>query len=186
MEITRALLLRRTKLTESSLILSWLSARHGRIQTVAKGARSPKSPFSGRVDLFFDCEIRFAPARKSDLHRLCEVSLCNPHDGVRKTLPNLRTATYFVQLLEATTEPDSPAPDLHNLLQRALGHLSSHVASQRALLHFEKQLALLLGILQHDVPAWECLAPFLTTPLRERASLLPSLPQDPTPLPHSS
>ncbi len=181
MEITRALLLRRTKLTESSLILSWLSAEHGRIQTVAKGARSPKSPFSGRLDLFFDCEIQFAPSRKSDLHRLCEVTLCNPHEGVRRSLTNLQLATYFVRLLEATTEPATPAPELHDLFQRALGHLASHVASHRALIHFEKQLAQLLGILQTNVSPWECLARILQKPIPERDNLLRELAPVPAP-----
>ena len=179
MEITRAILLRRTRLTESSLILSWLTASCGRIQTVAKGARSPKSPFSGRVDLFFDCEIRFTRSKKTELHRLCEVSLCNPHEGLRRHLANLQLATHFVRLLEAATEPGAPCPELHDLLQRAVGHLTTHAASQKALFHFERQLALLLGILQPEIQPWICLSRILTAAVEDRKTLVATLPPAP-------
>ncbi|MEI9894387.1 MAG: recombination protein O N-terminal domain-containing protein [Chthoniobacter sp.] len=53
METTAALLLRKTKLTETSLIVTWFTEAHGKIQTVAKGARQPKSRFAGLLDLFF-------------------------------------------------------------------------------------------------------------------------------------
>ena len=63
METTRALLLRKTKLTETSLIVTWFTASFGLIKTVAKGARNPKSKFAGGLDLFFDCEIQFSRSR---------------------------------------------------------------------------------------------------------------------------
>ena len=81
-ETTAAILLRKTKLTESSLIISWFTQDHGRIKTVAKGARQPKSRFAGQLDLFFDCEIQFARSRKSELHILREVVLRNPRAPV--------------------------------------------------------------------------------------------------------
>src|ERR1700761_6988137 len=83
LETTDAILLRKTKLTETSLIVSWFTEAHGRIKTVAKGARQPKSRFTGLLDLFFDCEIQFARSQKSELHLLREVVLRNPHEGLR-------------------------------------------------------------------------------------------------------
>ena len=58
LETTAAILLRRIKLTESSLIVTWFTEAHGKLKTVAKGARRPRSPFAGRLDLFFAAEIR--------------------------------------------------------------------------------------------------------------------------------
>ena len=43
METTSALLLRKIKLSETSLILTWFSSAHGRIKTVAKGARQSRA-----------------------------------------------------------------------------------------------------------------------------------------------
>src|SRR6266540_772686 len=47
MESTEAILLRKRKFSDTSLIVSWCTESLGCIQTVAKGARRPKSPFAG-------------------------------------------------------------------------------------------------------------------------------------------
>ena len=49
MNVERAtgLVLRTRPLTETSLIVLWLTREAGRLATVAKGARRPKSPFRG-------------------------------------------------------------------------------------------------------------------------------------------
>lgn len=146
LETTPAILLRRTKLTETSLIVTWFTEAHGKIQTVAKGARQPKSRFTGLLDLFFDCEIQFARSRKSELHMLREVVLRNPHEGLRLDYRRVALGAYFVELIELVTETDHPAPELYDLLVRAFGHLNEKVASLKALLHFEAELARLLGI----------------------------------------
>ena len=146
METTNALLLRKTKLTETSLIVTWFTASFGLIKTVAKGARNPKSKFSGGLDLFFDCEIQFSRSRRSELHILRETLLRDPHEGLRTHHERVALASYFVELLELVTEPNHPAPDLHDLLDRALGFLNANPASRRPMLHFESELARLLGI----------------------------------------
>ena len=68
-----AILLRKRKFSDTSLIVSWCSESLGCIQTVAKGARRAKSPFAGKLDLFFEAEIQIARSRKSSLHTLTEV-----------------------------------------------------------------------------------------------------------------
>lgn len=146
MESTAAILLRKTKLTETSLIITWFSAGAGKIKTVAKGARRPKSRFAGVLDLFFDCEIQFARSRRSELHILREAMLRNPHEGLRLDYHRVALASYFVELLELVTEPDHPAPELYDLLQRALRYLNMQPASPKALRHFEAELVRLLGI----------------------------------------
>jgi DNA repair protein RecO (recombination protein O) len=145
-ETTPAILLRKTKLTETSLIITWFTAAHGRLKTVAKGARQPKSRFAGQLDLFFDCEIQFARSQRSELHALREVTLREPHEGLRTDYHRVALAAYFVELIELVTETDHPAPELYELLQRAFGYLNRERASTRALLHFESELTRLLGI----------------------------------------
>ena len=147
METTAAILLRKTKLTETSLIVTWLTAEHGLMKTVAKGARRPKSPFAGRLDLFFTCEIAVARSSRSDLHALREAVVRDPREGLRSSYNRTRTAAYFVELVELTTEPDQPAPEAFDLLRRAFDYLAAHEPSRRAVLHFENQLARLLGVL---------------------------------------
>ena len=152
METTHALLLRKTKLTETSLIITWFTASFGLMKTVAKGARDPKSKFAGGLDLFFDCEIQFSRSRRSELHILRETVLRDAHEGLRTNHERVALAAYFVELLELVTEPNHPAPELHDLLNRALGFLNANPASRRPMLHFESELVRLLGIQNASVP----------------------------------
>ncbi len=148
METTPAILLRRTKLTETSLIVTWFTQEHGRLKTVGKGARAASSRFAGVLDLFFLCDVSFSRSRKSDLHGLREVRLMEPHAQIRFDYPRLALACYFAELLELVTEPEHADPELYSLLQRALAHLNQQPARERALLHFESEIARLLGIHQ--------------------------------------
>lgn len=151
MENTAAILMRKTRLTETSLILTWLSASHGILKTVAKGARQPKSRFAGLLDLFFLCEIEFSRSRKSDLHPLRDVALLNPHAGLRSDYPRLALASYFVELIELVTEPEHSTPEIFDLMSRALAHLNGSPASLRGLLHFEKEVTRLFGIQDPEI-----------------------------------
>ena len=148
METTNAILLRKRKLSDTSLIISWCTESLGSIETVARGARRPKSVFAGKLDLFFEAEIQFKRSRKSTLHTLTESVLRQPFAGIRANYLRTQAASYFVELVEIGTEPEHPAPELFHLLRRALAYLDQHDANRRAVHHFEKELARLAGV--HD------------------------------------
>ena len=139
MNTTAAILLRKIRFSDTSLIITWMTEHHGKLKTIAKGASRSKSGFSGKLDLFFT-------SQKSDLHLLKEVVLKNPQEEIRKDYRRVQLASYFVELIEMTTESDHAVPELFDLLQRALNHLNTNPPSKRALLHFESELARLTGI----------------------------------------
>ncbi len=154
METASAILLRKIKLTESSLIISWFTEEHGKLKTVAKGARRPKSPFAGRLDLFFAAEINFSRSRQSELHGLREVAVRDSREGLRMQYERTQMAAYFVELVEMTTEFEHPVPEIYDLLRRALDHLDKNEPSRRAMLHFERELSRLLGVTgEHNTEA---------------------------------
>jgi DNA repair protein RecO (recombination protein O) len=148
METTTGLLLRKRKLSDTSLIISWCTESLGCIQTVARGARRAKSPFAGKLDLFFEAEIQIARSRRSDLHTLTEVVLKNPFGGIRENFRRTQVASYFVELIELCTETDHHEPELFALLRRAFAYLSEKDPNLRAVLHFETELARIAGV--HD------------------------------------
>src|SRR3954447_17123138 len=148
METTSAILLRKRKLSDTSLIISWCTESLGNLETVAKGARRPKSPFAGKLDLFFEGEIQLKRSARSNLHTLTEAVLRNPFVGIRQDYVRTQTASYFVELVELGTEPEHPAPEVFHLLRRAFGYLDAHDATLRAVRHFEAELARLAGV--HD------------------------------------
>jgi len=149
METSTAILTRLTKLTDTSLIVHWFTAEAGLVKTAAKGARRPKSPFAGKLDLFFSSEIHWTRARRGELHSLRESSPTACREGIRKNYDATLLASYFCRLLEATVELEHPEPELHDLLHRGLDHIDETGASMRALQHFEHELARLLGIAVH-------------------------------------
>lgn len=145
---TSAILLRKRKFSDTSLIVSWCTESLGCIQTMAKGARRAKSPFAGKLDLFFETDIAIVSSRKSNLHTLTEVALRNPFVGIRQNYLRTQTAAYFVELIEVCTERDHHEPEVFALLRRAFGYLDANEPNLRAVAHFETELARITGV--HD------------------------------------
>src|ERR1700744_2634820 len=82
LEQTTAILLRKTKFSETSLIVTWFTEGAGKLKTMAKGVRGPRSRFGGTLDLFHRCEIQFARSRKGELHALRETALLEAYEGI--------------------------------------------------------------------------------------------------------
>ncbi len=58
-----ALLLRRIPYSDTSLICHFLTAQHGRITLMARGARRPKSPFRASLEPLYALQISWRPGR---------------------------------------------------------------------------------------------------------------------------
>lgn len=145
-ERTTGVILRTYPLTETSLIIHWLTPDLGRLSTVAKGARRPKSAFRGKLDLFYECEFSFARNRRSDLHTLREASLRETHAGLRRELLWVEQASYCAALIEQNTESEAPVPVLHRCFCQFLGELSQHPAQALTVFAFEIKLLADLGL----------------------------------------
>lgn len=145
-ETTTGLVLRTRLLTETSLIVHWLTRDFGRLATVAKGARRPKSPFQGKLDLFYRAEFSFTRSRRSELHTLRELSLRETHPGLRRDLALLQQAVYCAALVEQTTETDTPLAELFELFNGLLDNLRSTGNSTTLIFAFELKLLDELGM----------------------------------------
>lgn len=171
-EKSRGIVVRLTRLTETSLIVHWLTDDAGLIKTVARGARRAKSAFAGKLDLFFDAEIEWTRSRRGDLHALREVAVTDFREGLRKRYADTVAAGYFCALLEWAVERDHPEPELADLLRRGLGYLAEHGADTKAVKHFERELARLLGLAQERMdPAAALEAAFGRLPAARQSCL---------------
>ncbi|BCU76459.1 DNA repair protein RecO [Luteolibacter sp. LG18] len=146
MEQSPAILIRLTKLTDTSLIVHWLTEEAGVVKTVARGAKRPGGPFTGKLDLFFGGEIAWEPAKRGELHLLKEIAISAWRTGLRKSYAATLLAGYCCRLIEQGVEPGHPEPELFDLLRRALDHIDEKGASERAMRHFERELARLFGV----------------------------------------
>ena len=144
-ESATGIILRTRPLTETSLIVNWLTPALGRISTVAKGARRPKSPFAGKLDLFYEADLSFARSRRSELHTLREVSLRATHSALRQELGYVQQASYCAALIEQTTERETPLPEIHQLFAGLLAYLPAQPPQPRTVYAFELKLLHELG-----------------------------------------
>lgn len=151
LESATGIVLRTYRLTDTSLIVHWLAEAAGRVSTVAKGALRPKSPFRGKLDLFYVSDFTFQRSRRSDLHTLRELTLLETHPVFRNELWALQQACYCAALLEQTTEADTPLPGLFELFNDMLGSYRGSAkepvrASAARVLAFELRLLRELGL----------------------------------------
>ena len=145
-ESATGLVLRTRPLTETSLIINWLTAEQGRVSTVAKGARRPKSVFAGKLDLFYLADFSFTRSRRSELHTLREVSLRETHSPLRTELGYLQQAAYCAALIEIATEQDTPLSAVFELMRGLLEHLPRQAPLPQTIFAFELKLLSELGL----------------------------------------
>ncbi len=180
-ERATGLILRTRPLTETSLIVHWLTAEVGRVSTVAKGARRPKSSFRGKLDLFYLADFSFQRSRRSELHTLREVGLKSTHAGLREDYARLCQASYCALLVEQVSEVETPVPASFARLCELVGWLDRDRARPQYALAFELQLLHEHG-LGPDLsatrlsPAARGLAAHLTVASVEEASRINPLP----------
>ena len=145
-ESATVLILRARPLTETSLIIHWLTPDLGRIATVAKGARRARSPFAGKLDLFYLADFSFSRSPRSELHTLREISLRELHAALRQDLAQLRQAMYATAFIEQATETGTPLPAVYELMLGFLDHLCQRPAQPQTVFAFELKLLQELGL----------------------------------------
>jgi len=145
-ERAHGLILRTRPFTETSLIVNWLTPEFGRISTVAKGARRAKSPFRGKLDLFYEGDFSFQRSSRSELHTLREVVLRETNTTLRHELGYLHQASYCAMLLEQTTETQTPLPEIYELFFGFLQALPKQPPKPRTVFAFELKLLHALGL----------------------------------------
>jgi DNA repair protein RecO (recombination protein O) len=150
-ERAEGIVLRRQPVTESSLLVTWYTREFGKLKTLAKGARRPKGPFQGKIDLFYCDEIVFLPSRRSDLHLLHDCYLEEPHTRLRESVELLAAASYVCELVEMATEREDPNVRIHALLTAILDALERRDNHAVLLIWFELQLLASAGW----APKWE-------------------------------
>lgn len=114
----RALILRRTKLGESDLILTMLAEDGSLAKAVAKGARKPKSSFAARTEPLCTADLLCARGRSLDIVK--EARLTSAHDRLRRTVEASAAAMPALELLGRVAQPSLANPRLFQAADRAL------------------------------------------------------------------
>jgi len=150
-ENATGIILRTRPLTETSLIVHWLTPEWGRMATVAKGARRPHSPFASKLDLFYLADFSFSRSRTSDLHNLREVNLKETFPTLRENLERLQQAAYATHLIELATETETPIPSIYELLVGFAKSICTATPAPQTIFGLELKLLQDLGL----EPDWD-------------------------------
>ncbi|MGJ8672067.1 DNA repair protein RecO [Rubritalea sp.] len=146
MQSGRGIILRLTKLSDTSLIVTWCVDGLGLVKTVAKGARNSKGKFAGKLDLFFIADLEWIESRRSELHTLREVAPLEYHEKMRGQYRDVLLGGYFTALTEHVMEGGHSEDAVFDLLSRGMNFLNTKGSSLRALEHFENELAKMVGV----------------------------------------
>jgi DNA repair protein RecO (recombination protein O) len=145
-EKTEALALRISPFANTSHVVTWLSRDFGRLPTVIKGARRPKSPFLGQYDLFYTCELLFYARERNGLHIARECSPIAVRETFRSDWRAAACASYLCDLVGRAVPDGAIMPRLYELATESMELLSRGCASPTFVFWFELKLAALLGV----------------------------------------
>ena len=144
---TEAIVLRSIRYGEADRILHLYTPDHGRMGTIAKGARRTRSRFGARLEPFFQIRVVLHEGR-GDLHTVTGADTVDARPGLRERADALEAAASACDAVARLFETDEPHPEVFALLANELTLLASGPAAARPEngLAFRLKLLLAAGI----------------------------------------
>ena len=118
-----ALVLRRTKLGETDVIVTLLAEDGSQVKAVAKGARKPTSSFASRLELYSVAKILVAEGKNLDIVK--EVRLLEGNEALRNDFFRSSASAPIVELLAKSTYENQPTARLFALSRAALHSIAT-------------------------------------------------------------
>src|SRR5262245_43223652 len=136
-EKSRAIVLRVVEFSESSCVVTLFTEDFGKIGALAKGAKRPKSPFEGALDLLALVRIVFLRKSSDALDLLTEGKLERRFRSAQRDLARLYAGYYIAELLAELTERGDPHPALFQAADRALLEIDHDAPLLETIVRFE-------------------------------------------------
>lgn len=150
-EKTTAIILKVVDYSETSCVITLFTRTSGKISGLAKGARRPKGPFHGAIDVLSISQVLFLPRKSASLDLLTEARLVRRFRPCQWSLTRLYAGYYIAELLLETLEPHASMPELFAQTVRSLSDLQvtedqwGYLPASTIVMHFELQLLGHLG-----------------------------------------
>jgi len=120
---TEAIVLRTTKLRETSLIVTFFSRDFGKLQAMAKGVRQPGSPWAGLYEPMNRLEIVFYEKFRSEIHLATEAVGLDLRGDLRRNFGTFATGYYLTEVLEKFSNPGEQDLNYWNLIESTYAFL---------------------------------------------------------------
>mgnify|MGYP000212026342 CR=1 FL=1 len=158
-EKTTGIVLRVIPFSETSCIVTLFTRDFGKVTTMAKGARRPKSPFEAALDVLALCRIVFLNKNSDAMGLLTEAKLERRFRSATRSLNRLYAGYYIIELLNSLTDDGDPHPELFELSAQVIKQIDSTEITEEevglALLNYELKM---LGILGHLPMLTKCVS----------------------------
>ncbi|MBI1991820.1 MAG: DNA repair protein RecO [Candidatus Omnitrophica bacterium] len=180
-----AIVLRRYPFRETSVTLSCLTDRFGKLKGLVKGLYAQPNRYRSAMEPFTINRIVFYDTRMSQLHLISQCDLLSPLTGLQRDVEIMRAASFCVELIDTIVPLEEPQPATYRLLKQTLERLAlAREDPVVARLHFTVRLLRLAGFQPQLDECTGCGATIRTTgywSARQGGLLCPScLHEDPT------
>jgi len=142
---TNAIPLYFTNVSNTSRIVTWLTAHYGKLSTIIKGDLRKNSLFRGQYDLFSTSELVFYDRTEKGLHIAKECSMLHARAIFRTDWKACAAAGYISALFAKTTLRHGHEPGRFAFFEEMLSHAETYGHCAPFLVWFDLQFAEFMG-----------------------------------------
>ncbi len=142
---TNAIPLYFTNVSNTSRIVTWLTAHYGKLSTIIKGDLRKNSLFRGQYDLFSTSELVFYDRTEKGIHIAKECSMLHPRPVFRTDWKACAAAGYISALFAKTTLRHGHEPGRFAFFEEMLSHAETYGHCAPFLVWFDLQFAEFMG-----------------------------------------
>ncbi len=140
-----AIVLRRYPFRDTSVTVSVLTDRYGKLKGLIKGLRAQPNRYRSAMEPMTVNRIVFYDTRSSQLHLISQCELLAPLAALQQDLEVMRTAALCVDLADAVVPLEDPQPLVYQLLRDTLERLTLGGSTVSLRIHFISRLLRLAG-----------------------------------------
>ena len=157
---TRYMILRKTPFRDTSLVVAGISADHGRLDFVLKGARAIGKKQFPTAGVFREFLLEFRPSRRADsMPTLVSLDLTAAHDGLAESMDCYLAACSFAAETLRRAQPMLEMPLAWQAFSVMLSRMEQTLSPQIPLMLARLAVLREHGLLSGEVPFPELAAP---------------------------
>ncbi|MDD5504167.1 MAG: DNA repair protein RecO [Candidatus Omnitrophica bacterium] len=153
---TRAILLYKRDIRETSVIASFYTKDFGKIKALIKSARGPMARCGTYLHEFAEFDIIFYERPRADTHMVTQCDLVEPFGKITQDLDKRLKAFYVLELVDKFTVLCDDNPDIYKLLEWILRRLDAEKFTEKALIVFRIMLLEYTGFLPQIDSCMNC------------------------------
>lgn len=128
-----AIILRKTKFSNSSLILQLYAKDNGKISVMVKGARSSKSKIGSKIDTLNHVEFVFYKKAGRDIQLATEINLIGHYPKIKEDLEKIKYASSVCELIMKLIPEHEASQRIYKGTIKMLNHFNNSHDSENLL-----------------------------------------------------